>query len=175
MMEMGFDYSKAEVPDRAYYSDFCDVIKDRLGYTLIFGKLVPGAARLRTKIEIAFPEEMFVRQIWGGSRQFHKLLIPIAAKATLAPLGSVEDTDKVQTFRANNVFMGAFGEESVQDYYYLSPRDMNDATQKMRQGNVTLEPVVRVAMGTVLMFEFLEKLAGLNLDEALKRYTENRK
>ena len=174
VMQMGFDYSKAEVPERAYYSDYCDIIKDRLGYTVIFGKLVPGAKKLRTKIEIAFPEEMFVRQVWGGSRDFHRNLTPWAeGRATLSPIDKVEDTDKVQTFRANNVFMGTFGEESVQDYYYLSPREMNDATQRMRQGNVTLEPVVRVAMATVMMFEFLEKLRGLNLAEALARYAES--
>jgi hypothetical protein len=86
----------------------------------------------------------------------------------------VEDTDKVQTFRANNVFMGAFGEESVMDFYYLSPRDMHQATQGKKEGNFTLEPVIRVAMGTVLIFEFLEKCGALKIDEKFRRYTEAR-
>lgn len=175
MMQMGFDYSKADVPDRAYYSDYCDIVRDRCAYTLVFGKLVPDATKLRTKIEISFPEEMFIRQVWAGSREFHRIVGLAAARTpALTPIANVGDTDKVQTFRANNVFMGTFGEESVLDFYYLSPREMNDATSRMRQGNVMLEPVIRVAMGIGLMFEFLEKLGKLNLDEALKRYPENK-
>jgi hypothetical protein len=29
LVELGVDYSKAQVPDRAYYADYCDVVKDR--------------------------------------------------------------------------------------------------------------------------------------------------
>lgn len=160
VVEMGFDYSKADVPDRAYYSDYCDVVKDRFGYTLVFGKLIPGTSRLRTKIEISFPEDMFGRQLWGGSREFHKVIQKIADKLKLDSIAKVEDTDKVQTFRANNVFMGAWGEESVMDFYYISPKDMHALTRSSR-ADVTLEPVVRVAMGTALMLEFLEKCGAL--------------
>lgn len=155
-IEIGFDYSKAVTPDRAYYADYCDVIEDRFGFTLIFGKLVPGDKQLRTKIEITFPKDMFARQLWFSSRQFHEV-VRTAAKNHFSPLGEVGETDKVQTFRSNNVFMGTWGEESVADFYYLSPKDTHVLAQGGRNYTPTLEPIVRVAMGTELMFEFLEK------------------
>lgn len=155
-VEFGIDYHKAEVPDRAYYSDYCDVVKDRSGFTFIFGKLVPGTSTLRTKIEIAFPEDMFVRQLWGSSREFHKGVANVAQKMRFETIGKVEDTDKVQTFRSNNSFMGMFGEESVIDFYYISPKDMQ-ALMTNNISNATLEPVVRAVMGTALIAEFLDK------------------
>src|SRR5579872_2046749 len=73
LLEFAIDYEKAEVPDRAYYADYCDVARGRFGYDLIFGRLVPGEPpRLRTKIEVAFPRDMFLKQLWGSSREFHK-------------------------------------------------------------------------------------------------------
>jgi hypothetical protein len=162
VVEMGVDYSKAGVPDRAYYADYCNVVKDRQGFTLIFGKLVPGTTRLRTQIEISFPEDMFVRQLWGSSRDFQKTIEQLATEG-LTPIENVQDTDKVQTFRSNNVFMGAWGQEAVMDFYYISPKDMHMFAQGRhgQQSDAMLEPVVRVAMGTGLMLEFLNKCGNL--------------
>jgi hypothetical protein len=155
-VEVGVDYSKAEIPSRAYYADFCDVVKDRLGYTLMFGKLIPGTTALRTKIEIAFPEEMFVRHLWASSRKFHLTVEKLAQSAKLVPLGKVQDTDKVQTFGSNNVLMAAWSQESVMDFYYVSPRDLQGMMTKTAN-TAYVEPVVRVVMGTALIYEFLEK------------------
>ena len=168
VVEMGVDYSLADVPERAYYADYCDVVKDRQGFTLIFGKLVPGTSKLRTKIEISFPEEMFVRQLWGNSRDFQKIVERLAVNSKVEPIQDVADTDKVQTFRSNNVFMGVWGEESVMDYYYISPKDMHSVMQNPQHAaDVTLEPVVRVAIGTGLMLEFLNKCGNFVPQNAL--------
>jgi hypothetical protein len=156
LYEMGVDYRYAPVPDRFYYADYCDVQRARSGFGLFFGKLIPGTSRLRTKIEIDFPEEMFVRQLWATSRDFHKTVQMVAEKMHFPPVDGLEDTDKVQTFRSNNVFMGMWGEEAVMDFYYISPRDIHFAKQQHR-GDVGLEPVIRVVMSTALVFEFLEK------------------
>jgi hypothetical protein len=156
VLEMGIDYSKAEIPERAYYADYCDVLRGRVGFSLVFGKLDPGTCRLRTKIEVAFPEQMFLQQLWGTSRDFQRAVQADAMRAPIVPVAEVEDTDKVQTFRSNNVMMGAWGEESVMDFYYISPRDMHFVRQEAKT-NVELEPVVRVVMGTPLIFEFLQK------------------
>lgn len=155
VLEMGIDYGKAEVPERSYYADYCEVREARLGYSLVFAKLIPGSRRLRTKVEVAFPAEMFRLQLWGGSREFHKTVQRLAGSAELPRVTNVEDTDKVQSFRSNNAFMGVWGEEALIDFYYLSPRDMHFV--RMRQkADAFLEPVVRIVMGTGLMLEFLE-------------------
>jgi hypothetical protein len=156
VVELGVDYRQAEVPERFYSADYCEIQKARAGLSLFFGKLIPGTSKLRTKIEVTFPEEMFLRQLWASSRDFHKTVQGVAEKIDFPPLENVEDTDKVQTFRSNNVFMGMWGEESVMDFYYLSPRDIHFAKTQQR-GAAALEPVVRVVLSTALMFEFLEK------------------
>jgi len=156
LVQMGVDYSLADVPERAYYADYCEVVKARVGFSLFFGKLVPGTDRLRTKIEVTFPTDMFVLQLWGTSREVHKAIQPVAEQDKLSPMGPAEDTDKVQTFRANNVFMGSWGHEAVLDFYYVSPRDLYLLRVKPRW-QATLEPVVRVVMATALLFDFLEQ------------------
>lgn len=156
LVQLGVDYSLAEVPERAYYADYCEVTKARVGFSLFFGKLVPGTDRLRTKIEVTYPTDMFVLQLWGTSRDVHIAIRSVAEQDKLSPVGRVEDTDKVQTFRANNVFMGSWGHEAVLDFYYVSPRDLYLLRIKPRW-QATLEPVVRVVMATSLLFEFLEQ------------------
>src|SRR5437588_4156159 len=117
VVELGVDYSKADIPERAYYADYCDVQKARFGFGLVFGKLIPGTNRLRTKIEISFPEEMFFKQLWGTSRAFHETVRRLSRH--LEPVQMIEETDKVQAFRSNNVFMGVWGEDAVMDFYYI--------------------------------------------------------
>lgn len=156
LVEITVDYRNAETPNRAYFADYCDVQKGRFGYSLVFGKLIPGSSVLRTKIEITYPQEMFLRQLWATSRELHKTVRDLPLRENPTPVDSVQDTDKVQTFRSNNVFMGVWGEDSVLDFYYLSPKDMHEARTRQR-ADVSLEPVIRVVMDTALLYEFLEK------------------
>jgi len=156
LCEFMVDYRQAAVPERFYYADYCDVQRARSGFGLLFGKLVAGTSKLRTKIEIDFPQEMFVKQLWASTKDFYKVVQTIAEKMHFPTVADVEDTDKVQTFRANNVFIGAWGEEAVMDFYYISPREMHYA-QFQQRVDAGLEPVIRVLMSTGLLFEFLEK------------------
>ncbi len=156
LVEITVDYRNAEIPNRAYFADYCDVQKGRFGYSLAFGKLIAGSDTLRTKIEIAFPKEMFMRQLWATSRELHKITKDLASREKPTPVTSVQDTDKVQTFRSNNVFMGVWGDDSVLDFYYLSPKDMHDVRSRPR-ADVSLEPVIRVVLDTALLNEFLDR------------------
>lgn len=155
-LEIGLNYEAMGVPDHSYYADYCDVQEARAGYSLFFGKLMPGMSKLRTKVEVAFPRALFHLQLWASSREFHELVSAEAGKIQLQPVENVEDTDKVQTFRSNFVFMGMWGEDSVMDFYYVSPRAMHYAKLN-RPAQEGVEPVIRIAMGTALIFEFLEK------------------
>lgn len=156
LVEVGINYSLAEVPQRAYYADYCDVLRARVGFSLFFGKLIPGTDRLRTKIEVAFPSDMFRIQLWGSTRILHQAIKQVAERQGLGPIGQIEDTDKVQTFRSNNVFVGTWGDEAVCDFYYISARDLY-ILQTNSRWQANLEPVVRIVMATSLLFEFLEK------------------
>jgi hypothetical protein len=168
-VECSINYEKADVPERAYYADYCDVAKGRFGYDFVFGRLVPGQQRLRTKIEIAFPEDMFQKQLWGSSRQFHATLGRLVAGQSSERI-SPDDTDKVQTFSANNVFMATGTEEAILDFYYISPADLSFFGQG-KKTEIALQPVIRVVLATGLMFEFLEKCGvfATNLPESTLR------
>jgi hypothetical protein len=158
--EIGVDYSKADVPERAYYADYVDVQRGRSGINLLFGKLVPRTTQLRTQVEIIFPDDMFLRQLWGTTRDVHKMLLEYRPKWRIEPMDTATETDKVQTFRSNNVFIGTWGDEAVADFYYLSPRDfyLVKAGSKTRVG---LEPVLRIVLYPGLLLEFFEKCKEL--------------
>jgi hypothetical protein len=156
MVGLALDYSKAEAPSRAYYADYCDVVGARAGYSLFFGKLVAGTNRLRTEVEIAFPEDMFVRQLWASTRSIHASVEAAWKQKPLEPVNAPTETDKVQTFVSNNVFMAILGEESLLDFFYIAPSEVHFFRTGHRS-EVLLEPVIRITLPTSLVFEFLEK------------------
>jgi len=160
MAEIGVDYSKAEVPDRAYYADYVDAQRGRSGINLLFGKLVPRLAQLRTQVEVIFPDDMFLRQLWGTTREVHKVLLERRPKWRIEPIENAIETDKVQTFRSNNVFIGTWGDEAVCDFYYMSPRDFY-LVKSGGKARVGLEPVIRIVLYPGLLLEFFEKCKEL--------------
>jgi hypothetical protein len=156
MAEIGIDFSKADVPDRSYYADHCEVQRARAGISLLFGKLAPKCDHLRTQVDIIFPDDLFVKQLWGSTRDMHQQLESSVFKGRLDHVGEVASTDKVQTFRANNVFIGIWTDEVVADFYYLSPRDLH-YVRTGAQAEVGLEPVLRIVMSSGLLLEFFDK------------------
>jgi hypothetical protein len=159
-VEIGVDYALAPLPHLHYDADFCDVKESRTGIVLIFGKLRAGTNHLRTKIEIAFSSEYFAKQVWGTSRALHETVRKLSTGKELVNIEEPEDIEKVQCFRANNVFMAVLSSEAVLDFYYLSPGEVHLAQNK-NKSDVVLESVVRVVVGTPLLFEFLEKCRPL--------------
>jgi hypothetical protein len=159
-IQIAVDYEKAEVPERAYYADYSEIVRARSGISLFFGKLIPGRAALRTKVEISFPREMFMRQFWAGSRDFHETLRLALAKTPVESVSGVSDTEKVQTFRSNNVFMAMLGEESLMDFYYIPPSDIH-YVRTGRRNEVFLQAVIRISMATPILYDFLEQCRTL--------------
>ena len=166
LIRFALDFSKADTPQRAYYADYCEVVKARAGYSFFFGKLVPGSPRLRTKVEIAFPADMFAQQLWRSSRPFHKTAKEFWERNPLEPISEAVDTDKVQTFNANNVFMAMLGEDSLLDFYYIAPSEIHFVRAGQRS-QVHLEPVIRILMPSAMVYEFLRN-AGLLLKKFLE-------
>jgi len=156
LIQYALDFSKADPPDRAYYADYCDVVKARSGYSLYFGKIIPGTIQLRTKVEISFPADMFVRQLWKSSRELHEMARKIWESSPLEELLGALDTEKVQSFRSNLVFMALLGEESLFDFYYIAPSEVHFVRTGQRS-QVRLEPVIRISLPSAMVFEFLEK------------------
>ncbi len=169
-LEVGVDYSLAEDPSRHYDADYCDVVASRTGVTLIFGRLKPNIVELRSKIEVAFSDDNFMRQIWFQTRGIHATARSSTMGNALEPLSGLPDPDKVQCFRANTVFMALLVGESVIDFYYISPGDIHLA-RVQRKVEIPLEGVVRVVLSTPLLLEFLDKCQPL-ADHLSPRFPE---
>jgi hypothetical protein len=155
-VEIGIDYAKAPVPHLHYEADYCDVVAARAGIALTFGKLRPTSDILRNKVEVSFSPEFFVKNVWGTTRQLHETTRRMVAGKELTDLGRLPEPEKVQCFRANNVFMAVLPSEAVLDFYYISPGDVQFAQLRKKQ-EIELEPVVRVLVSTPLLLEFLDK------------------
>jgi hypothetical protein len=148
------DYSRTSVPDLTYYADYCAVQKVRHGVICHFGKLDSSEERLRTKIEISFPEHLFRLQLWASSEGLRGTLAAIYGTDDDTPERA--DPDKIQTFAANNVFMAVQQDEALLDFYYLSPRETWLAYQKSVV-ETHLHAVVRISCGAWLLYQFLRK------------------
>ena len=154
------EYDKAEVPSRAYYADYCEVIQGRSGISLMFGKLKPGTSVLRNKVEIVFPEELFVRQLWKNSRELHEKMRDDLMRRPLEPIADLRDTEVVQAFRANNVLMLGTRADGVLDFYYIAPTEIHYAYAK-KKTDIALDAVIRIVLSGGLLFELLEKCGGI--------------
>jgi hypothetical protein len=150
------EYDKAEVPARAYYADYSDVIQGRSGISLIFGKLRPGTSVLRNKVEIVFPEDFFIRQLWKNSRALHKKMDEELKDSRLEPITDLTDTETVQAFRANNVMMLGTKDDGVLDFYYIAPTEIHYAYVK-KKTDIALDPVIRIVLSGALLLEFMER------------------
>ena len=177
MVEMWLDYEKAQVPDRAYFADYVDVMEGRADITLVFGRLTPSTPKLRSQIEISFSREAMVKQVWQSTRELHALLQK--SEKQLPPVEGVQVSELVHTSRANNVFMAMMGEESIMDFYYIAPSEIH-FVRLGRRDNVNLEPVIRISLPSPLVLEFLNKCGDVvakipRAEAIIKREEENDK
>jgi hypothetical protein len=156
-VSISLDYSKAAQPEFSYVADHCNLTPDAVGsgYTIAFGKLTSDGSALRTRIEVSFPEGMFQKQLIASTRGFF-YRIPKEIDVPTVEQRSFPDPEKIQTFRSNNVMIGAWGDEGVADFYYLSPADFGMAANNQLP-EIRLTPVVRVTMGIGLLSDFLAK------------------
>lgn len=159
LLELAVDYEKADIPARAYAADFCNIIKTQTEFAIVFGKLAPGTKKLRNKVEIAFQRHSFGHQMWASSRQLHEALKQ-SKNAYLLDLTDVEDSETVQSFRANNAFMAGLGEEALVDFYYIPPNEI-DYVRRGKRRKVALDPVIRIVMSVSLLLNFVDKIDAL--------------
>ena len=152
-VELWLDYEKADTPTRAYFADYVSVVMGRADITLIFGRLIPGTERLRSQVEISFPHDGFVAQLWKSTRAMHQTL-KAATHRQIKSLNKVDFSEIVHTSRANNVFIAIMGEEAILDFYYIAPSELQ-FVRMGRRHTVALEPVIRISLPEALVLEFL--------------------
>jgi hypothetical protein len=159
MIALGVAYDQAPVPEHYYVADYYQVIANDFAVLLIFGKLDhPQLDRLRNKIEIYFPVENFVRQLWKSSRDYQKGLEKYVSDNKAKPVSQSNvsaQTDKVQTLQANNALIVQATGDCIIDFFYISPKDLWLKPQKSEP--IGMEALVRVMVTASVMLGFLQE------------------
>lgn len=159
MLTLGVAYDEAPVPEHYYVADYYQVIVSDFSVLLIFGKLDhPQVDRLRNKVEIYFPVENFVRQLWNSSRQFQTSLEKYVTDNKAEPVKASKvpaQTDKVQTFQSNNALMVQATGDCIIDFFYISPKDL--WLKPIKSEPIGMEALVRVMVTASVMLGFLHE------------------
>jgi hypothetical protein len=152
-------YDEAPVPEHYYVADYFQIVPQDFDVLLIFGKLDhPKLDRLRNKVEIFFPVENFVRQLWFTSREFQKSLAKYVAGNNMEPVGPSKvsaETDKVQTLQSNNALIVQATGDCIMDFFYISPKDL--WLKPLKGEGVGIEALVRVMITASVMLGFMQE------------------
>lgn len=156
---MMVDFERAPTPSHTYVADFSAVSRTESDVLIVFGKInLPVAKSLRNKIEMYFPGQPFVYQLWKSSRKLHEMLLKSAAeKGNIArnPDVATSETEKVQTMAANNALIVVGGGQCMIDFFLVSAKDL---WIKTRKGDpLDMEALVRVYLNERLLLEFLDR------------------
>ena len=175
MLALQVDYSEAPIPQHYYVSDYFRVAPLSASALLVFGKFdsIEKQDKLRSKLEVIFPATTFLRQFWASSRELHQTLKTHAEKYGLKPPTNFQEmtAEKTQTVHSNNVLMVFSGDESLADFYYLSPREVYFKTKKRKE--VDLEPLARVLLEPQLLLGFLNACESI-ADSLSKKFPEDK-
>ena len=159
MISLGVAYEEAPEPANYYVADSYQIIEQGLDVLMIFGKIDhPNLQKLRNKIEIYFPAEMFVRQLWHGSRDFESTLGNYVEQIHMQAVGPSAvslEADKVQTFHSNNVLMVLSGGHCIMDFFYISAKDL--WLKPPKNEPIGIEALVRVIVPATFVLGFLRE------------------
>ena len=160
---MQIDYEQAPVPAHYYTADYFQLEPLETQVLIIFGKLDhPQKDRLRNKIEIYFPADAFVQQLWKSSRDFEKSLAGFIDKAKtqiVGPSSFPPVTDKVQTLQSNNVLMVLSTNQTMMDFFYISVKDL--WLRPQRNQPIGMEALVRVMCEPPMLMGFLQEASKI--------------
>jgi hypothetical protein len=155
-MSLSVDYERAPVPERSYVADYFEISRADADVVLIFGKVdLPRGERLRNKIEIYFPFNLFVHQLWRSSRKYQESLESNRPTRYMRNKEISSDTEKVQTISANNVLMLMSAGQCMLDFFLISAKDLWLKPQKSEP--IGMEALVRVFTTAPIMLTLLEE------------------
>jgi hypothetical protein len=158
-VSLSVDYERAPTPNHTYVADFAEILRAESDVVIVLGKIdLPSAKSLRNKIEIYFPFQPFVYQLWKSSRKLHAMLKESATEkgyAAKPPSTVTSETDKVQTLATNNALIVIGAGQCIMDFFLISAKDL---WIKTRKGDpLDMEALVRVYLNERLLVGFLDQ------------------
>jgi hypothetical protein len=149
------NWARLREPERLYEADFAWSQVRHGAVSLFFAKEdldLPGS--LRSRLELRYPVEKFLKHFWGNSREFHARLreTPLATSAGRSERASLRvesmHSAKDHSERVNFEYMAHFGTEASLDFYYLTPSGVARLAQGMGGDSLRILPVARVQITT---------------------------
>jgi hypothetical protein len=119
------DLAKLNPPDKVYDADYAWLRHKPGRVSLFFGKAnLDDVTRLRTRVELRYSPEAFVRNFWKNSGDFRAAVIESANHwpADSERLGLEPEkmhSEKDHSEWANFEYMARVGSEATLDFYYL--------------------------------------------------------
>lgn len=156
---LSIDFERVPEPEHSYIADYFEVHRTDSDVLMIFGKMdFPSETELRNKIEIYFPFQTFMHQLWKSSRVMKQTLRENFEKRgkTAKSQGNLHTPGaKAQTLAANNALIVNTGGQCVMDFFLISAKDIWLKTKKGEPLNVSA--IVRVFMSEHILLGFLNR------------------
>ena len=174
---VNIDLSKLQPPSNVYDADHAWVVHSVARVSIVFGKeRFDDPNRLRTRLEIRYPPEEFVRQFWRNSRRFNESLKSFVSKwSSVTPKGDLPpnvQADIDHSEWANFDYMAFAGSGGAIDFYQLPAAGIARFAQGHGSAWLVVTPVVRVLL-TVFELAYLLEEAGRIIPEIVSYLPEN--
>ena len=176
---ININLSKLSPPSHIYDADHAWVVHSGTRVSLVFGKKrLDNPEILRTRLEIRYPPEDFVRQFWRNSRGFHESLRSfisqwpsVTTPVTQKDLPPTVQADKDHSEWANFDYMAFAGSGGAIDFYQLPASGIARFAQGGGSAWLIVTPVVRVLLTAFELAHLLEE-AGQIIPEIVSYLPE---
>jgi hypothetical protein len=155
------DTSRVPVPDRKYLADVCSVVRSRSGFNLLFAQERIGSGELRSLlvVHVALSTVMhFLDSVEKMEKPTFAELLR-SNKITLEPiLETILEPQQTVALSSTFMLMAISAADACLDFLQASPFSM---AALEHSGQLAVEPVVRVEVGTGSMWGLIEKLKDI--------------
>lgn len=154
-------------PEKIYDADVAWVRRGRGYVSFFFGKAnIDDLSRLRTRLEIKYPPEGFVRHFLRNSREFHESLRTEVKnwpeEGLLSPLNGPDmQAEKDHSDWANFDYMARAGSQGTIDFFTLPVAGLVRFTQGHGSSGLIAVPVVRVQLSVLELSSLLDASQAL--------------
>ena len=117
--------------------------------------------RLKTRLELAYPVECFLRHFWKNSREFHERLTKFAEPWPSDPkrnemrpetMSSVKDHAQIVNFDS----IAHSGTEASIDFFHLPPSAVARYARNQATSGLELVPIVQIQLTTFELLQLLD-------------------
>jgi len=156
------DLGKLPAPAKEYDADFAWIVHQVGRISLFFAKRdLNQPDKLRTRLEVRYPPENLVGNLWRNSREFHARLRKYVERWPADEQRDSVDPSKMVSARdhsecANFEAMAHAGTESAIDFYSMPAAGIARYASGQGSSGLTFTPIVRVQLSVFELIRLLD-------------------